>query len=70
MKVFIVGDIAGPGIHSVHARREDAETAAKVKAGGEGGKWSSTADHMEYTGPAGAKARVIERPVSGDPLGE
>lgn len=70
MKVFITADVAGPGIHSVHAKREDAEAVAKAKAGGEGGRWSSTADHMEYEGPSGQKSRVIERPVEGNPLGE
>lgn len=68
--MHIVADVAGPGIHSVHAKREDAEAAAQVKAGGAGGKWTSTADHLEYTGPSGQKARLIERPVAGDPMGE
>lgn len=68
MKVHIVADVAGPEIHSVHAKREEAEAAAQAKAGS-GGSWSTATGQPVYTGSNGSKVRVVERPVQGDPLG-
>lgn len=67
MKVHILADVHGTEIHSVHAKREEAEAAAKAKIG-DGGSWSTTTGVPVYS-RAGQSVRVVERPVSGDPLG-
>lgn len=68
MKVWIAADGDNSGEITAHSKREEAETEAKRRVG-DGGIWSTASGQPVYKTSSG-EVRVVERPVTGDPLGE